>query len=221
MSSIIGSADALQSAQVVLPTHRGTIDSLDTFFYWVAASGDGNLTNSDFESPGEQISDAVMSVPPSMPINADGTFSFNVLPQIRAAAKNGYSFFAIQGRVDESLTGSARGLEVRTTASGNISTNDVPMLSLATPGIAAPLIYRITVLPLNGTLNDEFNNAITAVPYTLPSAQVTYAPNTGFTGLDQFTFDVSNGVTVSSALGRIGVFASDCASSVNGCNNGR
>src|SRR6185369_6678247 len=36
MSSIIGSADALQSAHVVLPTHRGTIDSLDTYFYWVA-----------------------------------------------------------------------------------------------------------------------------------------------------------------------------------------
>jgi len=221
MSSIVGSVDALQSAQVVLPTHRGTIDSLDTFFYWVAASGDGNLTNSDFESPAEQISDAIMSVPPSMPINADGTFSFSVLPQIRAAAKNGYSFFAIQGRVDESLTGSARGLEVRTTASGNVTSNDVPMLSLATPGVTAPLVYRITVLPLNGTLTDEFNNAITVLPYTLPSAQVRYQPNTGFTGLDQFTFDVSDGFTVSSALGKIGVFASDCATSVAGCNNGR
>jgi len=221
MSSIVGSVDALQSASIVLPTHRGTIDSLDTFFYWVAASGDGNLTNSDFESPAEQISDAVMSVPPSMPIGADGTFSFSVLAQLRAAAKNGHTFFAIQGRVNESLTGSARGLEVRTTASGNVGSNDVPMLSLATPGVTAPLVYRITVLPSNGTLSDEFNNAITTVPYTLPSAQVRYAPNTGFTGLDQFTFDVSNGMTVSSALGKIGVFASDCATSVNGCNNGR
>lgn len=143
MSSIVGSVDALQSASIVLPTHRGTIDSLDTFFYWVAASGDGNLTNSDFESPAEQISDAVMSVPPSMPIGADGTFSFSVLAQLRAAAKNGYSFFAVQGRVNESLAGSARGLEVRTTASGNIGSNDVPMLSLATPGVTAPLVYRI------------------------------------------------------------------------------
>jgi len=221
MSSIVGSVDALQSASIVLPTHRGTIDSLDTFFYWVAASGDGNLTNSDFESPAEQISDAVMSVPPSMPIGADGTFSFSVLAQLRAAAKNGHTRTLIQGRVNESLTGSARGLEVRTTASGNVGSNDVPMLSLATPGVTAPLVYRITVLPSNGTLSDEFNNAITTVPYTLPSAQVRYAPNTGFTGLDQFTFDVSNGMTVSSALGKIGVFASDCATSVNGCNNGR
>jgi len=110
---------------------------------------------------------------------------------------------------------------VRTTASGNIGSNDVPMLSLATPGVTAPLVFRITVLPLNGTLTDEFNNPITAVPFTLPSALVRYAPNTGFTGLDQFTFDVSNGVTVSSALGKIGVFLSDCATSVNGCNNGR
>jgi len=221
MSSIIGSADALQSAHVVLPTHRGTIDSLDTYFYWVAASADGNLTNSDFESPAERIGDAVMPVPPSMPVNADGTFSFSVLDQVRAAAKNGFSFFAVQGHVDESLTGSARGLEVRTTASGNIGSNDVPMLSLTTPGVIAPLIYKITVLPSNGTLEDEFSNPITTVPYDLPSAQVRYTPNTGFTGLDQFTFTVSNGVTTSSALGKIGVFAPNCETSVTGCNNGR
>ncbi|MGH9141930.1 MAG: Ig-like domain-containing protein, partial [Vicinamibacterales bacterium] len=60
MSSIVGTVDALQSAAVILPTHRGTVDSLDTTFYWVATGGDGLLTNSDFESPAEPISDAVM-----------------------------------------------------------------------------------------------------------------------------------------------------------------
>jgi hypothetical protein len=140
-----------------LPTHRGTTDSLDTTFYWVATSGDGNLTNSDFESPAERISDAVMPVPPSMPIGADGTFSFSVLDQIRAAASNGHTFFAIQGRVDEGASGPARGLEIRTTASGNVSDNDVPMLALATPGVTAPLLYRITSLPLSGLLRDSTN----------------------------------------------------------------
>ena len=87
MSSIAGLVGALQSAQVVLPTNRGSIDSLDTSFYWVATSGDGTLTNSDFEAPAEVISDAVMKVPPAMPIGSDGTFSFSVLAQLRASAQ--------------------------------------------------------------------------------------------------------------------------------------
>ncbi|HEX7679797.1 MAG TPA: Ig-like domain-containing protein, partial [Thermoanaerobaculia bacterium] len=221
MANIVGSAGALQSAQVVLPTNRGTTDSLDTFFYWVAASGDGNLTNSDFEAPAEQIPDAVMPVPATMPVGSDGTFSFSVLDQLRASAQNGFAFFAIQGRVNESLTGPARGLQVRTTASGNVTGNDVPMLLLATPGITAPLTYTITALPPGGVLRDSTNQLIANVPYDLPSPQVSYTPNTGFLGVDTFSFNVSNGVTTSSAFGRITVFVPNCQTSAAGCNNGR
>jgi hypothetical protein len=221
MSGIIGSVGALQSAQVILPTNRGTIDSLDTFFYWVGASGDGNLTNSDFEAPAEAIPDAVMPVPPSMPIGGDGTFSFSVLDQVRASAQNGFTFFAIQGRVNESLTGSARGLQVRTTASGNVSNNDVPMLALATPGLTPPLLYSITSLPQGGVLLDSRNQLITTVPYNLSSPQVSYTPNTGFLGIDTFSFSVSNGVISSSASARITVFLANCQTSAQGCNNGR
>jgi hypothetical protein len=221
LSNISGSVGALQSAQVVLPTNRGTIDSLDTFFYWVAASGDGNLTNSDFEAPAEQIPDAVMPVPQSMPIGGDGTFSFSVLDQLRASAQNGFTFFAIQGRVNESLTGPASGLQVRTTASGNVTGNNIPMLSLATPGVTTPLTYTITALPPGGLLRDSLNQLITTVPYDLPSPQVSYTPNTGFLGLDTFSFSVSNGITTSSAFGRITVFTPNCQTSAQGCNNGR
>jgi Bacterial Ig domain len=221
MSSIAGSAGALQSAQVILPTHRGATDSLDTFFYWVAGSGDGNLTNSDFESPAEVISDSKMTVPSAMPIGSDGTFSFSVLSEVREAAHNGYSFFAIQGRVNESLAGPARGLEVRTTASGNVSGNQVPMLSLATPGVTAPLMYKITSLPSGGVLRDSTNALITTVPYDLPASQVRYTPNTGFLGIDTFAFTVSNGVTTSSAFGNIHVFIPNCLSDPRGCNDGR
>lgn len=217
----IGSANGLQSAHVDLPTHRGSVDSLDTFFYWSTASGDGNLTNSDFETPAERINDAVMTVPASMPIGADGTFSFSVLQQLRAASNDGHSFFVIQGRVDESLAGPARGLEVRTTASGNVSSNNVPMLSLTTPGVIAPLLYRVTSLPAGGVLRDSSNALITTVPYDLPSPQVSYEPNVGFLGLDSFSFDVSNGVSSSSALARITVVALDCRTTAAGCNNGR
>ena len=221
MSSITGLVGALQSAQVVLPTNRGSVDSLDTSFYWVATSGDGNLTNSDFEAPAEVISDAVMKVPPAMPIGSDGTFSFSVLAQLRASAQNGHTFFAIQGRVNEGLTGPARGLQVRTTASGNVSGNQVPMLSLATPGVIAPLMYRITSLPSGGVLRDSANTLITTVPYDLPSAQVSYTPNSGFLGIDTFVFSVSNGIITSSASGRINVFIPNCLSDPRGCNNGR
>jgi hypothetical protein len=218
--SSIGSADGLQSAQVVLPTHRGTTDSLDTFFYWVGASGDGNLTNSDFESPAEQIPGAVMSVPPSMGIGDVGTFSFSVLDQLRAASHAGFTFFAIQGRVNEASTGPARGLEVRTTAAGNVSSNDVPKLSLATPGIAAPLLYRITSLPAGGVLRDGLT-VISTVPYDLSGTLVRYTPNTGFAGLDAFTFDASNGFTVSAAQVRVTVSFLDCKKDPRGCNDGR
>lgn len=219
--SSIGSAEGLQSAHVVLPTHRGSIDSLDTFFYWATASGDGSLTNSDFEMPAERIHDAVMPVPPSMPVGGDGTFSFSVLDQLRAATHDSFSFFVIQGRVDESLAGSARGLEVRTTASGNVGSNDVPMLSLTTPGVIAPLLYRVTSLPLGGVLRDSSNVLITTVPYDLPSPQVSYEPNVGFLGLDSFSFDVSNGMTSASAFARVLVLAPDCRTTSDGCNNGR
>jgi hypothetical protein len=221
MANIRGSVGALQSANVLLPTNRGTIDSLDTFFYWVTASGDGNLTNSDFEAPAQQITNVVMPVPPTMPIGGDGTFSFSVLDQLRSTAQSGFSFFAIQGRVNESLTGPARGLQVRTTASGNVSSNDVPMLSLATPGVTAPLMYTISALPPGGILRDSTGQLITSVPYNLPDPQVNYTPNTGFLGIDTFSFSVSNGVTSSSAFGRITVSLLNCQTSVAGCNNGR
>jgi hypothetical protein len=221
MTGISGSLSNLQGADVILPTNRGTVDSLDTFFYAAGVSGDGNLTNSDFEAPAEQIPGVVMPVPPSMPIGSDGTFSFSVLGQVRTAAQGGFSFFTVQGRVNESLTGPARGLQVRTTASGNISSGDIPKLSLTTPGVTAPLTYRITALPLSGILRDSANVLILRVPYDLPSPQVNYTPNTGFLGTDTFSFSVSNGAITSSAFGNISVFIPDCQTNPAGCNNGR
>ena len=218
--SNIGSISNLQGAQVLLPTHRGTIDSLDTFFYAINASGDGNLTNSDFESPATQISGAVMPVPPDMTIGADGTFTFNILSELRAAATGGFNFFAIQGRVNETLTSPSRGLEVRTTASGNISSNAVPTLALTT-STATTLSYRITSLPAHGVLRDNTNQVITTVPFDLVSAEVSYTPSAGFVGQDQFSFSASNGIVFTSALARISVFIPNCAKDAGGCFNGR
>ena len=129
------------------------------------------------------------------------------------------SFFTIQGRVDESLSGPARGLEVRTTASGNGF--DVPSLELTTPGVTAPLTYTILSLPASGVLRDSSNVLITSVPYTLSNSQVRYTPNTSFTGDDAFNFQVDNGVVLDAAVVRIRVRAKNCQFDPEGCNNGR
>ena len=55
VANFAGSANALQSATVLLHTNRGTVDSADTFFYWIAEDNDGQLTDNDYERAGEQI----------------------------------------------------------------------------------------------------------------------------------------------------------------------
>lgn len=221
LSSIAPTVSSLQSAQVLLPTHRGSVDSADTFFYWGAVSGDGKLSNSDFETQAEPIAGAVMPVPESMPAGGDGTFSFDVLDQLRASVNAGFNFFVVQGRVDERQTAAVRGLEVRTTASGNQTDNAVPMLAVATPGLTPPLLYRITSLPKNGTLHDSAGLLITEVPYELQNSQVTYTPLTNFLGVETFGFDASFGTVTTAAVVRITVFLPDCRSDRRGCDDGR
>jgi len=212
-------SSSLLSANITLPTHRGTTDSLDTRFFWITGENDGSLTNSDFEGDGERIGGAVMAVPPTMGIGADGTFTFDVLDEVRTAMQLGRSFFTVQGRVDEGLSGPARGLEVRTTASGNLF--DVPSLALTTPGVTPPLIYRILSLPASGILRDSGNNVISSVPYTLPDSQVRYTPNTGFLGNDAFNFEINNTIVFDSAVARIRVRAKNCQTDPAGCDDGR
>lgn len=220
ISQISGSINSLQSATVHLPTHRGSADSANTYFYWVSVNGDGALSDSDFEAPAERVVGAVMPVPSQMAVGDDGTFSFNVLDQLRAAANHGLGYLVIQGRVDENAQGPVRGLEVRTTAAGN-QPFDVPSLAIATPGVVAPLVYTITSLPTNGVLRDSSNTLITSVPYTLSNAQLTYIPNAGFIGTDTFGFEASNNQVIDAATVTIRVRLANCLTDRDGCNNGR
>ena len=219
--SSIGSSAGLQSATVHLDTHRGTIDSLDTRFFALFGDNDGLLTDSDFAGAGEAV--AVMPVPSTMvmPIGTDGTFAFDVLGELSQAIDAGHSFFVIQGRVDESLSGPARGLEVFTTADGNVSTNRTPELQITTPGVTAPYMYTILTFPLNGTLFDGNGTEITSVPYILPDARVTYAPASGFAGTNTFNFRVTLGTAFEEATATVHVAFLDCATTAAGCNNGR
>lgn len=211
----------LESATVVLNTHRGTIDSLDTVFF-AGAGGNSALDDSDFESSLEVVG-ATMPVPPlsSMPVGSDGTFSFDVKVELQSAKAAGATHFIVQGRVDESLAGPARGLEIRTSAAGNVADFLQPHLSVTTPGVVAPTIFRITSLPLNGILKDSLGATITSVPATLPSSRVSYTPNTGFVGTNSFGYEVELGATVHSGLVSILINAGDCATDPTHCDDGR
>lgn len=222
MSGLRSLATSLTSAEVLLHTNKGTVDSLDTTFFVGTTDQDGLLTDGDFQAPATAISGVTMPVPAGPP-GTEGTFSFDVLDEVRVAARNeSIAFFSIQGRVDEGLAGGgfARGLQVYTTASGNLSSFLEPQLALATPGVTAPpLVFSILTLPTGGTLADSFAQPITTVPATLLDDIVVYTPNLSFTGADEFLFQVDDGASTASARIRIIVARSTC---VNGVDpNGR
>lgn len=220
ISGLGPTTSSLQSATMLLRTHRGTIDSLNTKFYFVSSPGDGLLTDSDFASPAEAVKGPVMDVPPNMPVGSEGTFSLDVLGELKAALGAGLQFLTIQGRVDESLAGPARGLEVRTSADLNRAEFLEPQLAITTPGITVPLTYTILTLPATGALFDG-TTAILQAPYTLSAPRVTYQPPQGFVGNASFEFSVSNGFAVDQAIVTIHVLLPDCASDPNGCDDGR
>jgi hypothetical protein len=215
ISTFGGLVDQLTSASVELNTHRGTIDSLPTFFYHVYGDGDGALSDNDYEGGGERIKGAIMEVPAGMDVGEEGTFSFSVLAELKAAVAAGQDTLIIQGRVHET-SGPARGLEVRTSAQINRDSFLEPKLGLTTPGVVAPMTYQIISLPLNGTLFDG-TTQITSVPHVLAGPTVTFAPATNFVGNTQFIYQVE----AAQALVKITVFFADCQNDPDQCDDGR
>ena len=216
-----GDGSGLVSAQVQLPTHRGSIDSLDTEFWWVGDEGNGTLEASDFERPAETLA-VIMPVPASQAVGEAGSFSFSVLPQLQEALAAGHDILTIQGRVDESLAGPARGLEVRSTADGNLSTFNAPTLSFATPPPLPPqFLVTITALPQHGTLSTPSGTEITSVPFSMSTTDVRYEPDPGFVGTDSFTYEVTDFVGVDSGTVTVVVEQGSCDESASDCDDGR
>jgi hypothetical protein len=165
---------------------------------------------------------------PSGPAGTEGTFSFDVKELLLTALSADRAFFSISGRVDEELAGSGpqRGLQVYTTASGNLDDFLHPQLALTTPGVTAPpLTFRIVSLPASGTLFDAFENAILEVPAELPTDLVRYQPAEGFTGLVDFQFQVDDGLTTAIGLVKVTIGTAfgfgACEDSVKFCDDGR
>src|SRR5262249_22238318 len=94
-------------------------------------------------------------------------------------------------------------------ATGNLTANKEPKLEVVTAPVTSGLTFKITSLPLSGTL--KFNgspvvvNQVFAFPPTL-----LYTPNLGFTGSDSFNFRVSQGALADVGLVSIIVNAANC-----------
>jgi Big-like domain-containing protein len=132
-------------------------------------------------------------MPVSGTTTENGTFSFNVLPQLQAALSDDRHVFAIQGRVNESTTGTERGLQVYTSVGANVSAHLEPQLALATPGVTPPLLtFSIQTLPAHGTLHTSGGTLIADAPFTLTDAIVLYTPAAGFVGDDTFDFQAED-----------------------------
>ena len=140
---------------------------------------------------------------------------FNVTSQLKAAGALGRNFFSIQGRVNETLagTGFQRGLEVRSTATSNLSTGKEPKLDVVTTGTPTgpQLVFKIMTLPLTGILTFagspvQVNQSFTSPPTLL------YTPNFGISGTDTFVYQVTEGGLTDLATVSIAVALTDnCA----------
>lgn len=122
----------VSAAFIVLHTVKGTVDSLDTFFYHGTGEQDGVLSDRDFESPAEIVNGARMVVRGTT--GQSGLFQLDVTEQLRADLAAGRHFFSLQGRVDEkrSATEYLRGLQVCTTARRCLIEEWQPRLKIVT-----------------------------------------------------------------------------------------
>jgi hypothetical protein len=219
ISSFATFIDQVVSAQVLLTTRRGTVDQLSTDFWSVQGDGNGTLEASDFE--GTAVSLGVsMPVPPTQAVGEDGSFGFSVLGALEAAVADGHDYLVIQGRVVESIAGPARGLQVYSTADGNLTSFKAPALTFSTPP-PTPLLVTITSLPQFGTQLTPSGTPITTVPFSLGSTKVRYVPNPGFVGTDSFTYEVTDFTESDSGTVTIVVRERNCENFVSDCEDGR
>jgi hypothetical protein len=211
--------DQVVSAQVQLTTNRGTVDQLQTDFYSIVGDGDGILDASDFESLGVGFG-VSMPVPPTQAVGEDGSFSFSVLGALQAALAGGQDYLVVQGRVVETITFPARGLQVYSTADGNLTSFKAPALTFSTPP-PTPLEVTITSLPQFGTLLTTGGQPINSVPFILGGSKLQYVPGPGFTGTDSFGYEVSNFSESGAGVVTIVVLPRDCGNFAVDCEDGR
>lgn len=108
------SPEDVGSARIEIFYFRGSVDKLDTQFYAGTAAQDGMVTNDDYQAPATLVPNSLL---PATIVDRgrSGTFVFDVTSFVKNAVVQGFEHFSIQGRVDESLPGSARGIQTAAT----------------------------------------------------------------------------------------------------------
>jgi len=199
----------IESATVVLNTLKGSVDELDTTFWVATEDQDGLLEVSDFETEATVLKGVVMPVPEEAQTGDEGTFSFSVLNELRAAIDQGFNFFSIQGRVDESLAGQGfkRGLQVRSTATGNLEVGKEPQLEVVILPPAPQLVWMISTLPTLGTLTDLSGSPVILGQTFATTPTLVYTPGPEATQTDGFSYQVSEGPVTATAVVSIGIIA--------------
>lgn len=219
-------AAEIEQATVRLVTQKGTVDDLDTFFLAGAADQDGVLAVADFQAPASPLPGVVMPVPPGAQTGDQGTFAFDVTGQLVGALRQGFGFFSVQGRVDEGLAGGGfrRGLQVRSTATGNLALGTEPQLDVVvTPAPDVRLTWQVTALPLHGTLTDLSGAAVLVGQTFTTAPTLLYTPAADFSGNDSLTYRVTEGLVFDTAILTILVQSSDGCAEVGrppGCSPG-
>ena len=96
--------------------------------------------------------------------------------------------------MNEGLAGGGfkRGLQVRSTAAGNLTASKEPKLQVVTTAVTQNLTFTITSLPSFGTLRFGGNLVTTGQTFTSPPTLL-YTPNFNFSGNDSFIFQVTQG----------------------------
>ncbi len=211
--SNVTDASSIDRATITLHTQKGTVDSLDTIFFVGTGEADGTLAVSDYQAPMRLLPGVVMPAT-TAPTGTEGTFTFDVTDELREAVSAGRSFLSIQARVDESLAGQGfnRGLQIRSTADGNLTSGKQPKLDVSFVQPGPQLTYTVTALPLASTGTVTFNGAQVTVGQTFATAPtMLYTPAVGFTGNTQMSYTVAQGNLIDGALVDFTVLGDDCA----------
>ena len=197
-------ASNVGNAVVELTTEKGTVDDLDTFFFVGTADQDELLDVSDFQALASPPSGVVMPVIPGTPTGQEGTFTIDVTDELLEAIDQGFNVFSIQGRVTESLVGGSfrRGLQIHSTATGNLVLGKEPQLVITAPVIPQPIIWEIITLPPanEGTITDLNGVAVTLGQTFTAAPTLVFTPFIGFAGTTGLTYEVTEGPVLDTAM---------------------
>ncbi len=205
IGSLGSNSDEVESCEVTLTTNNGTVDSLDTTFFPGTGNQNGTLDFSDFEAPVD-TQNPLAVMPVFGPQGVDGIFAFSVTNEVKSAIDTGFSFFSVQGRVDEGLADGVpdvpvlRGLQIRSTATGNLNAGTEPQLTCVTTGTPTgpQLTITLTQLPAAGAVT--FNGQPVFLGQTFTSTtQLLYTPPLGQSGTFSLGYLVTEGAVSDTA----------------------